>query len=62
MSQTSSFSRRSTADDVLEGLDLKGRTILITECYSGIGFETMMARRLWRVSKEIVAKHAGITV
>jgi len=37
------FGRRSTADDVLHGLELTGRTILITGCNSGIGFETFRA-------------------
>jgi WW domain-containing oxidoreductase len=37
------FGRRSTADDVLAGLDLSGRTILITGCNSGIGLETFRA-------------------
>jgi WW domain-containing oxidoreductase len=40
MSATIPFDRRSTADDVLAGLDLSGRTILITGCNAGIGFET----------------------
>jgi hypothetical protein len=34
---------RSTADDVLSGVDLARKTILITGCSSGIGFETMRA-------------------
>ncbi len=37
------FGARSTADDVLAGLDLKGRTILVTGCNGGIGFETTRA-------------------
>lgn len=37
------FGPGSTADDVLAGLDLSGRTILVTGCYSGIGFETFRA-------------------
>lgn len=32
---------RSTADQVLAGIDLTGRYFLITGCSSGIGFETM---------------------
>jgi WW domain-containing oxidoreductase len=31
----------STAEDVTRGLDLSGRTILLTGCNSGIGFETL---------------------
>src|SRR5260221_13063830 len=37
------FAGRSTADDVLSGVDLAGKTILITGCNAGIGFETMRA-------------------
>ncbi|HSG89462.1 MAG TPA: SDR family oxidoreductase [Pseudomonadales bacterium] len=35
------FGRRSTAEQVTAGLDLRGRTALVTGCNSGIGFETM---------------------
>lgn len=35
------FDHRSTAMDVTEGLDLSGRTALVTGCNSGIGRETM---------------------
>ncbi|MBD24325.1 MAG: short-chain dehydrogenase/reductase SDR [Candidatus Marinimicrobia bacterium] len=37
----SGFGRRSTAEDVTAGLDLRGKTILLTGCTSGIGLETM---------------------
>ncbi|RKH22685.1 SDR family oxidoreductase [Corallococcus praedator] len=37
------FGARSTASEVLEELDLKGRTFLLTGCNSGIGAETMRA-------------------
>lgn len=37
------FGAKSTADDIVSGLDLAGQTILITGCNSGIGFETMRA-------------------
>lgn len=37
------FGARSTADDVLKGLDLRSKTILVTGCNGGIGFETMRA-------------------
>jgi WW domain-containing oxidoreductase len=43
MQRSIPFGRRSTADDVLAGLDLSGRTILITGCNSGIGLETFRA-------------------
>jgi NAD(P)-dependent dehydrogenase (short-subunit alcohol dehydrogenase family) len=35
------FNSKSTAEEVLEGVDLAGRTILITGCSGGIGLETM---------------------
>ena len=41
--ETSGFGARSTADEVLAGLDLSGRLYLVTGCASGIGFETMRA-------------------
>jgi len=37
----SSFTRRSTAEEVTAGIDLRGKTIMITGCNSGLGFETM---------------------
>jgi NAD(P)-dependent dehydrogenase (short-subunit alcohol dehydrogenase family) len=43
----SGFGYGSTAEDVTAGLDLGGKTILVTGCSSGLGFETMrvLARR-----------------
>lgn len=38
---TLSFDRNSTAEDVTTGLDLSGKTALLTGCNSGIGLETM---------------------
>ena len=35
------FGRRSTADEVTRGLDLSGRTVLVTGCSSGLGAETL---------------------
>ena len=35
------FDDNSTAEEVTEGLDLTGRTALVTGCNSGIGYETM---------------------
>ncbi|MCC5795106.1 MAG: SDR family oxidoreductase [Chromatiales bacterium] len=35
------FDARSTAMEVTDGLDLRGRTAFITGCNSGLGFETM---------------------
>ncbi len=43
MSMTNPFGARSTADQVLAGVDLTGRHFVITGCNSGIGFETMNA-------------------
>ncbi len=37
----SRYTRRSTAEHVTAGIDLHGKTILITGCNSGLGFETM---------------------
>ena len=37
----SPFTRRSTAQQVTSGINLHGKTILITGCNSGLGFETM---------------------
>jgi WW domain-containing oxidoreductase len=37
------FGRRSTADQVLAGIDLTGRRILVTGCNSGLGLATMNA-------------------
>ncbi len=35
------YGARSTAEEVTRGLDLGGRTALVTGCTSGLGFETM---------------------
>ena len=43
MPMTNPFGARSTADQVLAGVDLTGKHIVITGCNSGIGFETMNA-------------------
>jgi NAD(P)-dependent dehydrogenase (short-subunit alcohol dehydrogenase family) len=37
----STFNEDSTAEEVTEGRDLKGRLAVVTGCTSGIGFETM---------------------
>jgi WW domain-containing oxidoreductase len=37
----SSFNKRSTAEDVTQGIDLTGTTVLLTGSNSGLGFETM---------------------
>ena len=43
----SAFDSESTAEEVTAGIDLKGKTAVVTGCTSGIGFETMrvLARR-----------------
>jgi WW domain-containing oxidoreductase len=43
MPHSNPFGARSTADQVLAGVDLTGRHIVVTGCTSGIGFETMNA-------------------
>jgi WW domain-containing oxidoreductase len=35
------FTRRSTAEDVLHGLDLEGKTAVVTGINSGLGYESM---------------------
>jgi WW domain-containing oxidoreductase len=40
---TNPFGARSTADQVLAGVDLTGKHIVVTGCNSGIGYETMNA-------------------
>jgi NAD(P)-dependent dehydrogenase (short-subunit alcohol dehydrogenase family) len=48
---TTPFTRESTADDVLDGIDLSGRRAVITGGASGIGIET--ARALARAGAEV---------
>jgi WW domain-containing oxidoreductase len=43
MTKSIEFGRRSTADQVLAGIDLTGKHILVTGCNSGLGFATMNA-------------------
>lgn len=40
---TKTFGRQSTTDDVLAGLDLTGKTILVTGVSAGLGVETTRA-------------------
>ncbi|RKN09574.1 SDR family NAD(P)-dependent oxidoreductase [Streptomyces radicis] len=49
---SSGFGARSTADDVLRGIDLTGRLALVTGGYSGIGLET--TRALVRAGARVV--------
>ncbi len=37
----SSFDKESTAEEVTDGIDLKGKLAVVTGCTSGIGYETM---------------------
>ena len=43
MTKSIQFGGRSTADQVLAGIDLTGKHILVTGCNSGLGLETMNA-------------------
>ncbi len=43
MAKSIPFGARTTADQVLAGIDLSGRRFVVTGCNSGIGFETMSA-------------------
>ena len=43
MTKSIHFGRRSTADQVLAGIDLSGKRILVTGCSTGLGLETMNA-------------------
>jgi WW domain-containing oxidoreductase len=43
MKKTIKFGRRSTADQVLAGVDLTGKHIIVTGCSSGLGLETLNA-------------------
>jgi WW domain-containing oxidoreductase len=43
MTDSTPFGSRSTADQVLAGVDLTGKYFVVTGCNSGLGFETMNA-------------------
>lgn len=61
----SGFGYGSTAEDVTEGLALEGKTMLVTGCNSGLGFETMRvlgkrgARVIGAARTEAKAQEAG---
>ena len=40
----SGFGYNSTAEQVSDGVDLSGRTFLLTGCNSGLGLETLRVR------------------
>ncbi|MET7682400.1 SDR family NAD(P)-dependent oxidoreductase [Streptomyces sp. NPDC005423] len=48
----SGFGARSTADDVLQGIDLTGKLAIVTGGYSGLGLET--TRALTRAGAQVV--------
>ena len=61
---------RSTANQILAGIDLTRQCILVTGCNSGIGFETMSAlaangalviglARSWTRAKTVAKIHRG---
>ncbi|MGW3157517.1 SDR family NAD(P)-dependent oxidoreductase [Streptomyces sp. NPDC001089] len=69
----SGFGARSTADDVLQGIDLSGKLAIVTGGYSGLGLETTRAltaagahvvvpARRPDVAREAVAGIAGVEV
>ncbi len=35
------FDAESTAEEVTQGMDLKGKVAMVTGCNSGLGYETM---------------------
>ncbi|HEX3846464.1 MAG TPA: SDR family NAD(P)-dependent oxidoreductase [Steroidobacteraceae bacterium] len=43
MGKANPFGSHSTADKVLAGIDLSGKSVVVTGCTSGLGFETMNA-------------------
>ena len=54
-SQTGPFNKESTGEEVTQGLDLTGKTVLITGANSGLGYETM--RVLAMRGAHIIASH-----
>ncbi|MBL8631307.1 MAG: SDR family oxidoreductase [Rhodospirillaceae bacterium] len=42
----SKFDKKSTAEQVTDGIDMSGKTVLITGCNSGLGYETMRVMML----------------
>lgn len=66
------YNARSTAEEVLKGIDLTGKTVLLTGCNSGLGFETLrqmtgqgahviVAARNLKTAQDACAKVGGST-
>ena len=54
-----SFGAKSTADEVLDGVDLKGRRVLVTGVSSGVGVET--ARILAAHGADVIGAARNLT-
>ncbi len=55
----SGFGYGTTAESVTDGLDLSGRTIVLTGCKSGIGKETLHVKSKTRRSCHCRGAHGG---
>ena len=55
---TTEYGFHSTTDDVLEGIDLTGKTVIVTGGTSGIGFETARALAAHGADVTIISKSA----
>lgn len=54
-----SFNARSTTDEILKGIDLAGKTVLLTGCNSGLGFETL--RQMTAHGAHVIAAARNLT-
>jgi hypothetical protein len=58
----SGFGPRSTATEVLRGIDLSGRLAIVTGRYSGLGLETTRAPSgAWTVSAQLTGANVFAT-
>jgi hypothetical protein len=58
----SGFGPRSTASEILRGIDLSGRLAIVTGGYSGLGLETTRALSgAWTVSAQLTGANAFAT-